>query len=84
MGRGCEGNVWHLGSGFATGLGRDDLAKISRVWYGNLVCPFFFCVTLPYGSFPIVERIIPKHQLVAITVRTLFCSPLQMARKSAG
>lgn len=41
MGRGCEGNVWHLGSGFATGLGRDDLAKISRVWYGNLVCLFF-------------------------------------------
>lgn len=31
-----------------------------------------FCVKLSYGSFPIVERIIPKHQLVAITVHTGF------------
>lgn len=40
MERGCEGHVWHLGPGFATGLGKDGLAKISRVWFGNLVCPF--------------------------------------------
>lgn len=31
-----------------------------------------FCVKLPYGSFPVVERIISKHELVAITVHTLF------------
>lgn len=40
MERGSERNVWHLGPGFATGLGKDDLAKISSVWVGNLVCPF--------------------------------------------
>lgn len=31
-----------------------------------------FCVKLPYGLFPVVERIIPKHELVAITVHTVF------------
>lgn len=39
-GKGSRGNVWLLGPGFATRVGKDDLSKISSVWFGNLVCPF--------------------------------------------
>lgn len=39
-GEGLGGECVPLGPAFATGLGKDDLAKISSVWFGNLVCPF--------------------------------------------
>lgn len=65
MGRGSERNVWHLGSGFATGRERDDLAKIKwgLIWKLSVSV---FCAVFPCGSFPVVERITPEHYLVAI------------------